>query len=304
MSYEEFPQQLLNILGERALQEHGLPVEQPEALMQLLIEECGLTLTEARAIVAAEAVELAEPTLRALAQTFSLSPELLSCRMRPVSSEVLLHTIVDVAGGQGDINGCDVCADLDRRVREASSSDDHEELLDLCSDLLEHTLFFQPEDELFDDEAAQEAMEAMVPVSFAEVLMQLDPPARLRVLAYAYQELSQTTDGRGASVFAACARLRGELSPLARAALDLLSQASEEEVAFKDLAPALPKGATPEAIARAISIAVAGLGEVGLALSEDPLTILTGPPVSLRLSASARSAWRALMHAERLAATI
>jgi len=297
MNRQDFPQQLLSIISERAVQEHDLPEDNPRALTQFLVDECGLTKTEANAVVGAEGVILEEPALRSLAQMFVMSPELLGCLMRPVSTEVLQHTLVEVVTDLNDV--CDYCSDLIMRVQESSSSDPYGQLLQLCADAISHVIF-PSEDDFFDERAANEAIEAMMPSTVAEVLMQLDQAARLRVLAYALQELSQTTDGREASVFAACARLRGEISPLARTALDLLSQAPEGEAVFSDLAQSLPNGASPEVIERALSMGVASLSEVGLALSENPLTVLPGPPVRLRLSNPACLAWRALMHAEQL----
>jgi hypothetical protein len=271
--------------------------------MRILVEGCELTIAEARGIAAAEAVVLSEPALRSLARAFLLSPELLSCLLRPVSGEVLVHTIVAASAGRLDVTNCDMCADLDGRVSAAHSNDEHEELLGLCADVLEHTFSFdEPGGELFDEATAEAAMKVALPASLADVLAQLEPAARLRVMAYAYQELAQSTDGRSASSFAAYARLRSGLAPFVRYALDALSQAPEGMLEWQELAQAMPRGATLQGILNATQSGVAGLRENGLALSEQPLIVAPGPPVCLRLSAPARLAWCALVSAERLSA--
>jgi hypothetical protein len=121
-------------------------------------------------------------------------------------------------------------------------------------------------------------------------------------MAYAYQELAQTTDGESASVFAAHARLRASLAAVARSAFDVLSQSPDGSLSLDELMTALPAGTTLEMIEHALERGVEGLGEACLSLSEKPLAVIPGPPVRLQLSSAACSAWRALVHAEQLSA--
>src|ERR1035437_2248050 len=201
----ETREKLVSLIRARVEEGFGVDPEDSENLTGFLTQICDLEEDDAEALAWGNELPTDRDALGRIAAVFALSPDLFLALCSPMSNEVLHHTIVASTSGELNAGNCPVCDELQERVDEATPNDSLLDLEELCIELLQHMMVTSAED--YDD---YDDNEMVIPVAFAAVLSQLSPEARLRVLAYAYQELAQTTDGRHAQVFAAYVRLRAE----------------------------------------------------------------------------------------------
>jgi hypothetical protein len=292
----------LAILRVRA--EHFGDQEMGEAkvLARFLEGECSLPRRKAEAIVRGEDVDLTEEEIACLSRVFRLHQGLLSCVLFPPTSEVLHFALRDLMGEESNFNirRCAYCRELFERVQECHASDERDDLLDLCYDILDHMLLPVSDQEGDIEDLGDEDMPFLS--SLFPVLMQLDDMARRRVLAYAYQELAQSTDGVSANVLAAYARLRAEhFSPLVRQVFDVLADAPEGTMSIEKLARELnlPDARSLRAVPQATQDALSALARAtGHVLDDTPLQV-SESPAKFCLSESACQAWHALALADK-----
>lgn len=289
----------LDIIQTRAEHLGGEILAEPEELARCLQEECKLSEMKAEGIVQGKRIELEPEEVERIAVTFALHEGILDCVLAPPSSEVLHHALVDLVGDEDSFNveRCEQCRELAARVQNATPKDFRDELLQLCYDILDHVIILRDEDEELLSEEDMPFIMTLLPA-----LMQLSQEARRRVLAYAYQELAQTTDGVGAKTLAAYAKLRSEhFSPLVKQVFDALSEAPGGRLTAAELAEQLHlKDTQPlKAVARATEEALAALEAAsGHRLDERPLEVLEAP-FTFYLSPAARQCWEALVLVER-----
>jgi hypothetical protein len=286
----------------------------PEVLAACLREDCHLPPAKADAIVRSEDVDLDDAEVEQIAYALLLHGDILKCALALPSSEVLHHALMDLVGEEDSFNvgHCEECASLAQRVQGASVSDARGDLLDLCYDILDHVVMdagraFEPkpgskEDmALWRDPAMPGEREMPFLASLIPAFAQLDEPARLRVLAYAYQELAETTDGASARDLAAFSRLRAKhLPPLARKAFDALAEAPGGTLDAEDLTQALhlPGVQSLRTVAKDAEDAIAAV-ETGTGHHlEMPLEVVEGTRTRFCLNPAACRAWRALSLAD------
>lgn len=312
MYEENANRSLLAVLRDRAQAEFGITDAEPSAFAQFLVGACNMDADAAHAVSWGEPAELSNEIVNRLAEEFYLNPQLLSCLVRPVSTEVLQHTIVDVTTGQFDTDHCDRCEEFAARVELCSADDDHEELLGLCLELLDHLVFLPGEqegdleEELFEGANEEVIFGSPLLQNFARIFNFMDEAAQLRVFAYAYQELAGTTEGRAAAACSAYARLRSDyLSAPARQLFDLLSVAPSGSLSANEVieALALPNVRAIGQLEKSVQSAVQKLAADGHQELACPLLVSHDKTPLLSLSEPAQAAWRALTRADEAAQT-
>jgi hypothetical protein len=280
----------------------------------LLREECHLPPAKAEAIVRSEDTDLDDAEVDGIAEALLLHGDILKCALALPSSEVLHHALMDLVGEASSFNDgrCEKCTGLVRRVQISNPSDARGDLLGLCYDILDHVIIDagpatppslspEPGVELERGPGMPGAVIMPFLASLVPALVQLDGPAQRRVLAYAYQELAETTDGASARDLAAFARLRAKhLPPLARQVFDALSEALGGTLVAEDLAEVLYLPGTRPLlkVAWETEDAIAAVERgTGLRL-EMPLEVIEGTSLRFCLNPAACRAWRALSLAD------
>lgn len=279
-------------------------------MVDFLIRECHLPPAKARAIVRPEDTDLDDAEVDGIADALLLHGDILKCALSLPSSEVLHHALMDLVGGEGIFNDgrCEECTGLARRVQGSSPSNHRDDLLSLCYDILDHVIVPAPSTgwsrqsvELEQGQEMPNEKDRAFLASLVPALTYLDGPARRRVLAYAYQELAETTHGASARDLAAFARLRAKhLPPLARQVFDALSVAVGGALVAEDLAQALhlPGVGHLSAVAKETEDAIAAVEmDTGHHL-EMPLGVTEDTRARFCLNPAACRAWRALSLAD------
>jgi len=295
------------LLARSAIEEGGASME---ILADYLRNECLLSPAKVGAIMSSEDTDLDDAEVDGIADALLLHGDILKCALSLPSSEVLHHALMDLVGGEGIFNDgrCEECTGLARRVQGSSPSNHRDDLLSLCYDILDHVIVPAPSTgwsrqsvELEQGQEMPNEKDRAFLASLVPALTYLDGPARRRVLAYAYQELAETTDGASARDLAAFSRLRAKhLPPLARQVFDALSVAVGGALVAEDLAQALHLPGTRPLlkVAWETEDAIAAVERgTGLRL-EMPLEVIEGTSLRFCLNPAACRAWRALSLAD------
>lgn len=287
-----------SLLGERALDDYGLANPEPSILSEFIADAVMLDKDSAEALAWGEPADLDSDELDRLSDVFSLHRDLLSCFLRPSSPEVVLHVIRQTSEFELEDSDCPLCQDLFEGASALTAKDDMETMLYLCMDILSHLTV----DNIANFEL--ESSSGVIPLAnqLDLVVGSLPAEAQLRVLAYAYQELAETTSNQRAAGFAAYAELRSKyLSSLARQVLDLLAASESGSLSVRDIIHSLglANGRALGQLSRSIDRSMERLRRAGIELPESPLTVTGRSRNSVySLSDSARSSWRALIQAE------
>jgi DNA-binding transcriptional ArsR family regulator len=287
---------LAGLLSSRVAEEYRLP-QHPEAVTEVLEQEARLARGDAEALAWGSVVDLAPEATTRIAAAFSLHAGLLGCILRPSSWEGIEHVLTHDLRGCFCDDDCGVC-DLIAERSFMLSDEESEDPLSVVMDALEHV---NPQAPALEDGGPKE--ELVGEDRFTEVIAILPEASRLRVLAFAYQELAEVTSGHPIGEFAAYARLRRDyLTPLSRAIFDQLADSPEGELTTTDLLKGLglPDGRALGQLTRSISRSLKTLARDGHPLTEDPLELRRPTPRDrrLRMRPRALSAWRALLRAE------
>lgn len=279
------------------MDDYGLSNPEPSALAELIADAAMIDRDSAASLAWGEAVSLDSAELDRLSDAFSLHRDLLSCLLRPASSEMIVHVLHQTSEMELEESDCPLCHELAILVQQTSTKDNRTTLLELCIDLLSHLTI-----DNFTSELDLTSTPSPISAQLDLVLNSLPMEAQLRVLAYAYQELAETSDGQRAASFTAYAKLRNDhLSSLARQVLDLLavsdnySLSAREIVHSLGLANARALGQLPRSLARSLS----QINVNGEIIHDSPLTVSGSKGSAVfTLSEEARSYWRALVQAD------
>jgi len=172
-------------------------------------------------------LDLTEPERMALAETLLLEPVLLGALYVPTSPEVLVHMLREIVPADG-LDECDQCGSLAGRVSDIDATTPLDDLENIVFDALCHLICDVPP-------VAESHWAELV-----DVFGTLSPAARLRVLAYAYEEEEREQQGAPISAISELARARDEhLSAPARDLLTLLVQAPSGSLSATDIVSSL-----------------------------------------------------------------
>lgn len=297
---------LAGLLAERAQAEYSsgtTPAEVAELLTMAGIEE-----VDAESLAWGRQVDLSRDAVHALAAAFRLHEEILGCVLQPVSLELIEFTLRRAQTVFCDPDECAYCDQLVDRTwalsEPAENLGDGEEPVDaydLCLSALEHLATPVAESGEGDDSPSSPSV--ISDSQLGDVIAVLPETSRLRVYAFALQELAEATSGQPIGDFAAFARLRSDyLTEAGRAALDAIARAPEGEITSEALVAALGlrDGRALGQVLRSCRRAMHILSEDGHPLSEDPIEMRrprTGER-RFRLRPRALAAWRALLHSD------
>jgi hypothetical protein len=291
---------LAGVLVEHAADEYRLP-RHPEAVMAVLEQEARLTGETAEALAWGRQVELEPEATARIAAAFNLHEGLLGCVLHPSSWEGIEHVLTHDLRGCFCDEECGVC-DLISERSFMLGDEEGEDPLEVVLDALEHVGPPTPA-----QAGAPAGADEQLASSerFQEVLAVLPQASRLRVLAFAYQELAEVTSGHPIGEFVAYARLRSDyLTPLSRAIFDHLADAPEGELPAGELVArlGLPDGRALGQLMRSINRSLKSLARDGHPLTEHPLELRRPTPRDrrFRLQPRALSAWRSLLRAADL----
>ena len=282
------------LLTERAMDDYGLRDPEPSSLAQFIAEVAQIDQNQADALAWGEPAELDSEQLDRLSDVFALHRDMLSCFLRPTSSEMVLHVLNQTADLELDGEQCPLCAELAEQVLALQSSDDS--MLSVCLEMIGHLTIERGSGLDFEAETL-----SLLP-QLDLVLAALTSEAQQRVLAYAYQELAETTDGLRAARFSQYAKLRTKyLSPLARSVLDLLASTESGGLSASQIVHRLGRknaralGQLPRSLSRSME----KMQRAGFEINETPLTVSgSAGAVVFSLSDNAQSSWRALVQAD------
>lgn len=281
---------LAGLLAARASAEFGSSTD-PSAVAAVLSERVALDSATAESLVWGRLVEISPETNGRLADALSLHPGLLGCVLLPSSWEGVEHGLREAQRDfcNQDCGVCDLIAERTFLLDEEGEGDP----LEVCLDALEHL-------RAVDDAPASADLDE--DDRLAEIMNVLPEASRLRVMAFAYQELAEVTSGQPLGQFAAYARLRQDyLTPLSRHLLDCLACSPEGEMTALEIQQQLKvDGRELSQLIRSVSRSVSRLGGDGYQLHEEPLELRRPRPRDrrLRLRPRALSAWRSLLRAE------
>jgi hypothetical protein len=260
-----------------------------------LLRQAGIPEQAAEELSWGRVVELPADAAAQLATAFALHEGLLSCVLQPTSEDGLEHMLLHGVSAALCDRDCPICSSLVERAYALPEGSASEAILDG----LEHLRPRRRRDDA--DELAGEGR-------FVEVLRALPDVSRLRVLAFALDELATVTSGRPIGEFAAYARLRNDyLEPKVRLLFDALAAAPAGELGAVELATELEIDARQLGLlTRSLARSLAALQRDGYSLSEEPLELRETRPHDrrLRLRPRALAAWRALLRAERETASV
>lgn len=322
--------QLALLLGRRAAYLFKTSTD-PDVVAER-IAASGVDRAKADALAWSGSADLSPTEIDALAANFCLHRDLLASLFRPVSAEVLASILKEVEDYHLDSPlNCDECEEFGDRIDVALGNGcvgDHSSLIfDLLGHLrvtINSALEISPFEESSPLFADSDAPNLSPPVStgpaptpswllpsvedeefdqLAFIFSSLDPAARARVLAFAYNEKAEALAGRPLGTFAAFARLRSDFLTLqARKALDAIASSPGGEMSLQELVHTLglEDGRALGQLERSVKASVEALSAAGYHLPDHPLEVIRARPGSsrLRLTPEALRAWQSLLSAD------
>jgi hypothetical protein len=275
----------------------------------LVVDEHGDTIPDGKGRKLTKQVTIPHEVIPRIATAFSCNEDLLSALITGASMEVLEQTLRDSVS-MLNVDACPYCAECAERSEHALACADHDEIINLCLDVLRHEEVV-PNDEFEEDvrEMAQALDEEalrneLIPSYEANDLLavyaELDESARQRVRAYAYQEAARAA-GDSFEQHAAYALLREkQASPFLKKVLDVIASTERGEITRSDLLKRLdltnPRGLSR--LPQALNAAMAASAKSGYELAVPPLVIAeAGVDQIFRMNAEALLAWRSLLAA-------
>lgn len=292
---------LAQLLAARASEDYDLESDEPSVLVDFLVDMCELAPETAEALVWGLGAQPTSEELDCLSNVLTLHRDLLAAVIVPTSEEMLEHILKKVAEESLD-PGCPECEDFAQGI--ACYRDlDADEQAELCLEVLDHlnAACEEPIPDYGPEPAGQPSRTALEE-NLAKVFASLDDQARMRVLAYAYQELADSLrDPRPQRISAYGHLRRRYLSPLALRVMDRLAASDDGALTAAELVDALDlgNGRALGQVPRSVQRAVRDLRADGHRLEEEPLQVeRRGRATIFRLTPQALETWRELLRAE------
>jgi hypothetical protein len=299
---------LAQLLSERARQDHNFTDPTPSALAQFIGEQTALSPSQATAVVWGEEADYTRDEVETLAALFKCDTDLMSALLLPCSDEGIEHSLLTISTTL-DVGECPFCDDLAIAIGDIKTSlHSTEDLQHLAVDVLAHTGTPEPfgmgyedfGDEIFDDLDPDTSELDPIVNEILYTAEQLPHEALRRVLLYAHHEVAQLEQRSDIIRIANYARLKEQMTPLARRVFDALAAGDipilrAELMRLLDLDDARALGQLTRSVRRAVDAA----SQNGATLPEFPL-VFDRKNGTYALTTESRQAWNDLRRAEQV----